>query len=88
MTLAYCNHGRWVADCATPYCGEAHTVNVGDVFACQNCGRTQVVSFPNDKPLIDAALSRRVVPETRNWVPGETVTDLITENREHEGVVN
>ena len=83
------NHGRWVAECSTPYCTEAHTVAPGDAFTCGNCGRQSVVSFPNNKPLIDAALSRRVVPETRNWEPGETVNDLIVENEshEHEGVI-
>ena len=89
MTQAYTNHGRWVAECGTPYCTEAHLVEPGDRFECGNCGESYGVEFPDDKLLIDAALGRRVVPQTRNWLPGETVTDLVTENEqhEHEGVV-
>ena len=84
---AYVNHGRWVADCDTPYCGEAHLASPGDVFLCGNCGQQSPVTWPLDKTLIDAALSRRLVPGTRNWLPGETVQDLIIENTEHEGAV-
>ena len=105
---AYVNHDRWVADCDTPYCGEAQEVwarffipdtpdNVTGrwvryrrmEFVCGNCGKTYLIGWPADKDLIDAALSRRVVPETRNWLPGETVEELEAENtaHEHEGVV-
>ena len=87
MTQAYNNHGRWVAECATKYCTEAHLVEPGDRFVCANCDRSYDVVFPDAKHLIDAALERRVVPETRNWVPGETVQDLIVENEQHEGSV-
>ncbi len=84
------NHGRWIAACITKYCGEAHLVTPGDRFVCSNCGVDHgTVRFPDDIPLIDAVLSRRIVPQTRNWTVDETVADLITENttHEHEGVV-
>ena len=85
---AYHNHGRWVADCSTPYCTEAHLVEPGDVFTCGNCHTNHgAVAFPADKYLVDAALSRRIIPETRNWLPGETVDDLRAENAAHEGMV-
>ncbi len=84
---AYVNHGRWVADCATAYCEEAHLVSPGDRFKCANCGETYDVTFPDDMLLIDAALSGRKVPQTRNWYPHETVADLIRENAEHGVVV-
>jgi len=87
---SYCNHGRWVAECGTTYCHEAHLVQPGDSFVCRNCGVDHgLVEFPADLPLIDAALSRRIVPETRNWIPGETVIDLEAENAQHvhEGVI-
>ena len=89
MVSAYCNHNRWVAECGTPYCAEAHLVEPGDRFVCGNCDRSYDVSFPTDRVLIDAALGRRVVPQTRNWVPGETVANLVAENEAHmdEGVV-
>lgn len=87
---AYMNHGRWVADCATPYCHEAHLVTPGDGFVCGNCSQDHGdVVFPEDMALIGAALERRIVPETRNWSPPETVADLVAENElhKHEGVV-
>ena len=84
---AYVNHGRWVADCDTPYCTEAQRVQPGAVFLCGNCGQSYQPTFPDDKVLIDAALDRRIVPATQNWMVGETVNDLINENRQHEEVV-
>ena len=85
---AYHNHGRWVADCPTPYCTEAHRVELGDVFECGNCHVDHgTVAFPGDKDLVDAVLSCRIIPETRNWVLGETVDDLIAENDAHREMV-
>lgn len=85
----YVNHGRWVADCPTVGCYEAHQVAPGERFTCSECGYTAMPAFPPEMRLIEAALSRRLLPATRNWYPGETVADLETENRAHahEGVV-
>ena len=85
MIFAYHNHGRWVADCLTPYCKEAKLAD--DPRACQNCGRSYEVRYPADRVLIEAVLARRVVPETRTWIPGETVADLVAENEAHVGAV-
>ena len=86
---AYVNHGRWVMDCPTPYCNEAHHARPLELVTCGGCTRAYTPVFPADAALIDAALSRRVVVETRNWLPGETVQQLESENAEHrsEGVV-
>jgi hypothetical protein len=83
---AYVNHGRWVVDCPTPYCNEAH---LAEPVTCGGCSQTYRPAFPAERVLIDAALSRRVVAETRNWLPSETVADLEAENaaHRHEGVV-
>ena len=86
---AYVNHGRWVVDCPTPYCNEAHLAQPRQRVTCGGCTRTYTPRFPTDAALIDAVLSRRIVVETRNWVPGETVEQLESENEahRHEGVV-
>ena len=86
---AYIHHGRWVADCATPYCTEAHEVRPGVDFGCGSCGQTYPVRFPDNAAEIDAVLSLRLVPATRNWTPPETVADLVAENRRHahEGTI-
>lgn len=52
-------------------------------MVCGNCGHTSQVRFPSDGDEIEAVLKRRPVPETRNWEPGETVSDLKAENLSH-----
>lgn len=96
-TVAFVNEGRWVAFCADPDCQSAEQDwcrprmkkdgtlfgIVGDVLLCGHCRQRSRVKFPPERQLIDAALSLRPVPETRNWRPGETVVDLIGENVAH-----
>ena len=79
----YHNHGRWVADCPADGCSEAHAVTPGDGFVCVNCGMVSKLGWPLNMEQITHTLSTRPVPETRNWSPGETVTDLRRENIEH-----
>ena len=79
----YHNHGRWVADCPADQCSEAHAVTPGDTFSCVNCGMVSKLGWPLNMEQIDRTLLLRAVPETRNWLPGETVTDLRRENIEH-----
>ena len=78
---AYVNHGRWVVDCPEPYCGGAAIAET--VFVCNNCKRVEPVEWPEYKTLIDDVLNVRPVPQTRNWIPGETVNDLKRENKAH-----
>ena len=85
MTVDYMNHGRWVVDCPDPVCAGAELAR--ELFVCSNCKRTAKVDWPDDKSLIDVATGARPVPETRNWVPGETLDDLYQENLMH-GVAN
>ena len=84
---AYVNHGRWVVDCSTEGCEGARLA--ADAWKpCQNCGRITEAVYPPNRLLIDVWLSRRIVPQTRNWYPYETVEDLVAENVAHEGSVN
>ena len=86
---AYINHGRWVAECGN--CETAVVVDDGDLFFwCPRCGSGDVwtpIALPSDRSDIEAQLLRRNgwrgTGKTRNWVPGETVADLIAENRAH-----
>ena len=82
--LAYVNHGRWVADCPTTDCPEAHLAQPGDKFDCVNCGTVGRVEFPDNHTDIDEVLERRPVPQTRNWTPGESLEELVEENRAHD----
>lgn len=76
--------GRWVVDCPDPDCTSAQIASDTDPrFVCVRCafGPFTVV-FPKDRPAIEQTLLARPVPETRNWLPNETVGDLKRENDE------
>jgi hypothetical protein len=94
---AYVNHGRWIADCPRPYCGNAEALQPGaeQAFVCTNCHLLARIEWPPDAEAIWAALEVRPVPQTRNWFPadhelavragcphGQTVADLEAETRE------
>jgi hypothetical protein len=87
------NHGVLVA---LDGCGVREGVHGGGVVWrswgyvwCPLCGnratgrRWRPVAYPDDFEAIEAALRARPDPTTRNWTPGETVADLLDENREH-----
>jgi hypothetical protein len=73
---------RWMADCPRP-CGGAEVVSPDSPFLCGSCGATCAVVWPAERDDIEAVLAARPDPMTRNWSPGETVRDLIAENRAH-----
>ena len=80
--LARVNHGRWIADCQT--CKAAQLADAVDSYMlCVECGSGEwwVVDFPDDKALIEECLEHRM--SILSWEPGETVADLIEENRKH-----
>ena len=59
----------------------------GDLMVCGSCGQKSRVLWPDDREGIESVLSHRPIPESRNWLPGETVDDLKRENIEHGLVV-
>lgn len=77
------NHGRWLTDC--PNCkGGALTHPVWKVACCGECGCVmRIVEFPENVSAIEVVLLARSTRDVQNWVPGETVTDLLRENAEH-----
>lgn len=70
---AYMNHGRWVAECVRPYCGNAMKLQpLQRQFHCGGnggCGLIATVAWPADVEGITQALEKRPVPATRNWMP-------------------
>lgn len=86
-TAAYANWGGWVANCPRPWCTNAMQVDRGqDEFVCagaDGCGMQAVLIWPADPDAIEAILQLRPVRRTRNWVPGETLNQLMAENAEH-----
>lgn len=104
---AYIYNGEWVADCTRPGCGNVEflytparpggdRVHVKPIFVCSNCGHQAVIDWPGERDVLMAVLSRRPIPQTRNWYPsdhpvavnfriphGQSVKDLMDENEEH-----
>jgi hypothetical protein len=77
----YC--GVWIVDCHV--CRSALAVPVGTTAAeCWDCGELLTpIAWPPDPGGIELLLSHRRVRHTRNWLPGETLEDLLAENAEH-----
>lgn len=81
---ARANWGRWVSECGGLHCRNAWQVEPGETsWACYLCGSVNDVRWPNDPAAIEYLLSLRPDVITRNWVPGETIQDLIAENALH-----
>jgi len=68
------------------------------IFQCSNCQLAASVAWPTDEfmELAEAAVSRRPLPDTRNWYPadhpnakawgiehGQTIAQLLEENEAH-----
>ena len=90
----YCEGGLWIAQCPQKWCVGAdhygpgpHTGRIGglgeDRFTCPRCASVVGVQWPDNVDDIMHVLEQRPMPETRNWLPGETVQDLIMENAVH-----
>lgn len=79
------NWSRWIADCPDPFCGSAMRVRPGDESTrCLDCGATMgPLIWPPDPDGIETILAMRPDAYTRNWLPGETLGDLLTENAVH-----
>lgn len=77
--------GHWLAQCGTRYCRDALRLEYGTGYLCPSCGVAQDVIWPtpDDARRIVALLGYRPDWATRNWLPGESVTDLMMENFQH-----
>jgi len=94
--VARVNHGVWIASCpcdtpGTPAPGMLVFLDapVAWCIRCRNAAtgeRWRPVLLPPDdeRALIEAVLAVRPDAATRNWAPGETVADLVDENRAHD----
>ena len=87
VSAVYANWGRWVADCA--WCDSAEQlVPFTAGFRCVDCGwSTDVVWPPPDMVAgIERLLLMRPNRKNQNWLPTETLEDLVAENVTH-GIV-
>lgn len=92
--VVYVSWGLWVADCPRPDCrGAEHfghapiTGAVGGLtqlgFACARCGLVCPAAWPANAEDIWRLLQQRPHEETRNWMPGEELANLVAENIAH-----
>jgi hypothetical protein len=82
--------GMWIARCIRPWCTNAMQVDLHQPsMVCEGadgCGQGADLFWPADPEAIAEILMMRPIRRTRNWLPGESITDLIGENVQH-GVV-
>jgi hypothetical protein len=87
VAYAEANWGRWVARCPRPWCTNAVQLDRDQpAFACLGlggCGAQAEVTWPAAPDAVETILAMRPVAATRNWVPGETLEDLLVENAAH-----
>lgn len=80
VTRAYANYGRWVVECHDRAAGE---LRVGQSeWRCPLCRTEYHVIWPAERRRIERLLSPRPIAN-QNWLPGETLADLLAENIEH-----
>lgn len=79
------NWGRWVVHCSGAFCFNAMQVYPGQTFVtCTDCETTLgPLVWPADPDGVETLLLMRPDMRTRNWNPGETLQDLISENIVH-----
>jgi hypothetical protein len=85
VTCAYANWARWVASCSyAADCGDAaaELTRFQEGFICSDCGRPNKVVWPAAETVygVERLLMMRSHVKHRNWYPGETLIDLMTEN--------
>jgi hypothetical protein len=84
---AQVNWSRWVANCPNPYCYNAEQLEPGQLdFRCTLCNVHSAVVWPPNGADIAYLLAMRPDFTTRNWLPGESLHDLLEENLAH-GIV-
>jgi len=97
VAVAWLHGGMWIAECPRPFCGNAEMFGQcrdgtvgglsGASFRCRieygGCGLVCRAEWPPNMADIEALVMPRPVPATRNWLPGESLHDLLAENLEH-----
>ena len=81
----YANWSRWVAECGHCQYGAATLQRFATHFRCSFCGGVTEIIWPTPEMVrgVERLLMMRPDPSTRNWTPGETLTQLCWENGEH-----
>ena len=89
--VAQVNAGRWVAMCPTGDGGAEYVDLARATFFCCECRNASTGGVPiplvmpdeSMRTLIEGALLARPDAKTRNWLPVESVADLMSQNAAH-----
>jgi hypothetical protein len=88
LAYAEANWGRWVTRCPTGLCTNAVQITRWQQrFECVGaggCGWTSPIVWPQDPESIEVLLAMRPDSNTRSWLPGETLNELLAENAAHD----
>lgn len=82
----FVNWGRWVARCGLCPAPAPATLQFGDrSFTCVECGTITSIIWPSEEMRagIVRLLKMRPTAINRNWLPGETLIELVKENAAH-----
>jgi hypothetical protein len=81
---AEANWSRWIVKC--PVCPSALKLRPGtERFRCWDCDVEAEIIWPEEHMVagIERLLAMRPNPINRNWLPGQTLIDLMWENGAH-----
>lgn len=81
---AHASWGHWAARCG--YCPHGEMLRrFTPHFQCPECGMVTEVIWPSADMVagVERLLMMRPAPANRNWMPGETLHDLMFENGAH-----
>ncbi len=92
--VVYMSQGIWVTKCPRAWCVHVdhfgpgpNTGRVGGLteklWHCFRCQLVCEAQWPESPTDIEAIVGQRPMPETRNWLPGEDLEQLIAENVVH-----
>jgi hypothetical protein len=91
VSLVFAHWGEWTAKCSHTYAcaGAALVTPFQEGFICRSCGRSTELVWPSADMVdgVQRLLLMRPHPQNRNWLPDETLHDLLQQNMEH-GVMN
>lgn len=91
--IVVANHGRWVVKCPGFQCTGAQIPSGADPwFFCESClnsfNQYQLTPLvwprfdPTPEEIVEALIIRKS-EDNKNWYPGETLSDLVRQNKEH-----
>lgn len=85
VSEAYADWSHWVARCGACRPGAGLLQRFAPNFQCDFCGAVTEVIWPAESIVagVERLLMMRPDPSTRNWKPGETLSDLVVENAVH-----